>query len=58
MCNVNGCQATESQPAKLPLHAVSETRLILTCGSPGAGKTTLATRLATQRRAVRLTKDE
>jgi predicted kinase len=37
---------------------VSETRLILTCGLPGAGKTTLATRLGSERRAVRLTKDE
>lgn len=40
------------------LQAVSETRLILTCGLPGAGKTELATRLASERRAVRLTKDE
>jgi predicted kinase len=37
---------------------VSEARLILTCGLPGAGKTTLATRLAADRGAVRLTKDE
>jgi predicted kinase len=37
---------------------VSEARLILTCGLPGAGKTTLATRLAASRSAVRLTKDE
>ena len=33
-------------------------RLILTCGLPGAGKTTLARRMAADRRAVRLTKDE
>lgn len=33
-------------------------RLILTCGLPGSGKTTLALRLAAQRSAVRLTKDE
>lgn len=33
-------------------------RLILTCGLPGAGKTTLARQLAADRRAVRLTKDE
>ena len=33
-------------------------RLILTCGLPGAGKTTLATELAGRRGAVRLTKDE
>lgn len=38
--------------------AMGETRLILTCGLPGAGKTELAIRLASQRRAVRLTKDE
>lgn len=37
---------------------VTETRLILTCGLPGAGKTTLATELALERSAVRLTKDE
>jgi hypothetical protein len=42
----------------LDLHTVSETRLILTCGLPGAGKTTLATQLASKRSAVRLTKDE
>ncbi len=33
-------------------------RLILTCGLPGSGKTTLAVRLAAERGAVRLTKDE
>ena len=38
--------------------AVPETRLILTCGLPGAGKTTLARQLAADRGAVRLTKDE
>jgi predicted kinase len=32
--------------------------MILTCGLPGAGKTTLATQLAADRSAVRLTKDE
>ena len=37
---------------------MSDTRLILTCGLPGAGKTTLATLLAAERGAVRLTKDE
>ena len=37
---------------------VSEARLILTCGLPGAGKTRLATKLAADRSAVRLTKDE
>ena len=37
---------------------MSETRLILTCGLPGAGKTTLARQLAADRGAVRLTKDE
>jgi predicted kinase len=40
------------------LDAVNETRLMLTCGLPGAGKTTLATRLAAERGAVRLTKDD
>ncbi len=37
---------------------LSKARLILTCGLPGAGKTTLAAQLAAQRDAVRLTKDE
>ena len=37
---------------------MTETRLILTCGLPGAGKTKLATQLAADRSAVRLTKDE
>ena len=37
---------------------MSEARLILTCGLPGAGKSNLATELATRRGAVRLTKDE
>lgn len=35
-----------------------EARLLLTCGLPGAGKTTLARRLAADRGALRLTKDE
>jgi len=38
--------------------AVRDVRLILTCGLPGAGKTTLARQLAADRSAVRLTKDE
>jgi predicted kinase len=38
--------------------SVTEPRLMLTCGLPGAGKTTLAARLAAERGAVRLTKDE
>ena len=38
--------------------AVSEARLILTCGLPGAGKTTLARQLAADRSALRLTQDE
>jgi predicted kinase len=33
-------------------------RLILICGLPGSGKTTLAKQLATERRAVRLSPDE
>ena len=37
---------------------VSEARLILTCGLPGAGKTSLARQLARDRSAVRLTKDD
>jgi predicted kinase len=41
----------------LELQPMSDARLILTCGLPGAGKTTLARRLAAERAAVRLTKD-
>jgi len=37
---------------------VDDPRLILTCGLPGAGKTDLAVKLATERGALRLTKDE
>lgn len=37
---------------------MSEARLILTCGLPGAGKTTLARQLAADRGALRLSKDE
>jgi len=37
---------------------MNDTRLLLTCGLPGAGKTSLALRLAAERKAVRLTKDE
>lgn len=37
---------------------MDEPRLILTCGLPGVGKTTLAMKLATERNAMRLTKDE
>jgi predicted kinase len=42
----------------LGCNTVSEARLILTCGLPGAGKTALARQLAADRHAVRLTKDE
>jgi predicted kinase len=37
---------------------MGDARLMLTCGLPGSGKTTLARRLATSRSAVRLTQDE
>ncbi len=37
---------------------MSGARLLLTCGLPGAGKTELARRLAQERGAVRLTKDD
>ena len=42
----------------LDSNIVRPARLILTCGLPGAGKTTLARQLAADRGAVRLTKDE
>jgi predicted kinase len=37
---------------------VSDARLLLTCGLPGAGKTALARQLAVDRSALRLTQDE
>jgi predicted kinase len=37
---------------------MGQARLILTCGLPGSGKTTLARQLAADRGAVRLTQDE
>ncbi|MGB8196178.1 MAG: AAA family ATPase [Acidimicrobiales bacterium] len=37
---------------------MNDTRLLLTCGLPGAGKTTLARQLAESRSAVRLTSDD
>ncbi len=37
---------------------MSKARLLLTCGLPGSGKTTLAGQLAADRGAVRLAKDE
>jgi predicted kinase len=37
---------------------MSEARLLLTCGLPAAGKTTLARQLAAARSALRLTQDE
>src|SRR4051812_28656341 len=63
-CDMNRPDRASTRRFALPArhvldsHAVSDTRLMLTCGLPGAGKTTLATRLAESRTAVRLTKDE
>lgn len=37
---------------------MNDARLLLTCGLPAAGKTTLARQLAADRRALRLTQDE
>src|SRR6476661_6997933 len=37
---------------------VTEARLLLTCGLPAAGKTTIARQLAAERGALRLTQDE
>jgi len=45
-------------PNDLTGDTMNDARLMLTCGLPGVGKTTLATRLAADRSAVRLTKDE
>ena len=40
------------------IDTVNDVRLILTCGLPASGKTTLARRLAKDRNALRLTQDE
>jgi predicted kinase len=37
---------------------VGDTRLLLTCGLPGAGKTTIARQMAADRSALRLTQDD
>lgn len=42
----------------LKWRTMNDARLILTCGLPGSGKTTLALQFAAERDAVRLTKDE
>jgi len=42
----------------LDWETVTKPLLILTCGLPGAGKTTRAAQLAAEHKAVRLTKDE
>lgn len=49
---------TSYSTSSVGLIDVSDARLILTCGLPGAGKTVLARQLAADRCAVRLTKDE
>jgi predicted kinase len=49
---------THSARGAAGLRHVSGTRLILICGLPGAGKTTLARQLAAHRSALRLTQDE
>jgi predicted kinase len=53
-----GSRARGSAGRRVGLRDVSEARLILTCGLPGAGKTALARRLGADRSAVRLSKDE
>lgn len=50
---------TNAEPEAGPAApVVPQPRLILICGLPGSGKTTLAKRLATEARAVRLCPDE
>ena len=46
------------RPRTAVLTNMNNARLILTCGLPGSGKTTLARELAASRRAVRLTQDD
>jgi AAA domain len=62
-CSVGAARCSESLGARVWRNvrvwtAVSETRLLLTCGLPAAGKTTLARQLAADRSALRLTQDE
>ena len=55
-------EAVEDPTAAAPCEAVrvrrERVRLVVVCGLPGAGKTTLATRLATELDAVRMTPDD
>lgn len=46
------------RPRGTQASAISGARLVLTCGLPGSGKTTLAEQLTAERRALRLSKDE
>jgi predicted kinase len=55
---VTGKLRLATTPQLLDSRDMTGARLLLTCGLPGAGKTTLAQELAVRRSAVRLTKDE
>lgn len=53
-----GCRATDGPTPSLPWQDLRVTSLFLMVGLPGAGKTTVARRLAGEHGALRLTPDE
>ena len=55
---MEACASLESYREPARLTELSMATLFLICGLPGSGKTTLATQLESEHRALRLTPDE